>query len=331
MNSEERHQLLTNDLGVVTTRTVGFFERHLGTLIGAVSLILLLAGGIYFWTQTSGTETATGWTMLDTAQNLEEFGTVVDKYKGKPPGQWAQLFVAETNLKTALPLMFSNREIAIVDLKSAREGFESLLQQSGVDPTIRERALWGFALCLESTSDGNTTKAVEAYEKLIQEFPESIFKTVAEERAAALKRDTAKDFYAWFSRENPKPPDARPRDFKNDSGRLGGDDATESPDDFLIQGPKGGAGSLLKGPNRELKKDLLKDPDTGKVEAPKDAEEKKPADEKSEAPTDEKSNADEKSKETPETPESPVIPEKTEEKPSDPAPSSSEEKPTEKE
>ena len=327
MNSEERHQLLTNDLGVVTTRTVGFFERHLGTLIGAVSLILLLAGGIYLWTQTSGTETATGWTMLDTAQNLEEFGTVVDKYKGKPPGQWAQLFVAETNLKTALPLMFSNREIANVDLKSAREGFESLLQQSGVDPIIRERALWGYALCLESASDGNTTKAVDAYEKLIQEFPESIFKAVAEERVAALKRDTAKEFYAWFSRENPKPPDARPRDFKNDSGRLGGDDATESPDDFLIQGPKGGAGSLFQG----LKKDLLKDPETGKSDSPKDAEEKKATDEKSAAPT------DEKSKETPETPESPAVPEsptgpeKTEEKPSDPAPSSSEEKPTEKE
>lgn len=325
MKSEERQQLLTNDLGVVTTRTVGFFERHIGTLIGAVSLILLLGGGIYWWTRTADSETATGWTMLDSAQNLEEFGTVVDKFKGKPPGQWAQLFVAETNLKTALPLMFSNREIAVVDLKSAREGFESLLQQSAVDPTIRERALWGYALCLEAASDGNTAKAVEAYDKLIQEFPESIFKTVAEDRVTALKRDTAKEFYTWFSRENPKPPDARPRDFKNESGKLGGDDAMEEPDDFLINGSKGGAGSLFKAPGKDLSKDLIKDPDTQKSETPSATEEKSDA------------AGEDKSKETPETPEAPVVPEtpaapeKTEEKPSDPAPSSSEEKPTEKE
>ncbi|WP_373649300.1 tol-pal system YbgF family protein [Schlesneria sp. DSM 10557] len=320
MKSEERHQLLTNDLGVVTTRTVGVLERHIGTVIGGIALLALLAGGIFWWTRTNDSEAATGWTLLDSAQNLEEFGDVVDKFKGKPPGQWAELFVAETNLKTALPLMFTNREIALVDLKSAREGFESLLQQNGVAPTIRERALWGYAICLEAASDGNTSKAVEAYEKLVQEFPESIFKAVAEDRAASLKRDNAKEFYTWFSRENPKPPDARPRDFKNE--KSGSESSTAEPDDFLIRGSDD-SGAIFKGLSKD--KDLFKDAAADPVITPEAASEK------TEATTEEKSAETPAAPETPAVPDAPAAPEKTDETPTDPAPSSEEEKPTEKE
>ena len=189
MKSEERHQLLTNDLGVVTERTVGFFERHLGTIAGAICAALLVAAVAFWWTRSAETEIETGWTLLRSAQSLDDFGNIVDKFKDKPAGQWAQLILAEANLKTAMPLMFTNRELALTDLKSARQGFESLLQEKGVTPSIRERALWGLALCLESTCDGNTTKAIEAYEKLLSDFPETIFKAVADDRIASLKKD----------------------------------------------------------------------------------------------------------------------------------------------
>ena len=128
--------------------------------------------------------------------------------------------------------MFTNRELALTDLKSARQGFESLLQEKGVTPSIRERALWGLALCLESTCDGNTTKAIEAYEKLLSDFPETIFKAVADDRIASLKKEGSKEFYTWFSKENPKPPEARPQDFKNDGKNpLEGSNSKEESDD----------------------------------------------------------------------------------------------------
>lgn len=228
MKSEERHQLLTNDLQVVTTQTVGFAERHLGTVIAIVCGVLVVVAAGTWWSNASNTENAAGWTMLDSATNLEEFGDVVDKYKGTPPGQWAQLRVSEKTLQNALPLMFSNRAIANADLKRAREGFDSLLQQKNVSPVIRERSLWGLALCLEAGCDGDTSKAREAYERLLTDFPTTYFKVVAEDRIAALKRSDAGEFYAWFSKENPKPPEARPRDFKPNGVDL---PAPKDPDD----------------------------------------------------------------------------------------------------
>ena len=229
MKSEERHQLLTNDLGVVTTQTVGFAERHLGTIISVTCGVLLLVAVGTWLTRTSGTENAAGWTMLDSATNLEEFGDVADKYKGKPPGQWAQLQISEKTLQTAMPLMFSSRAIALTDLKRAREGFETLLHEKSVSPIIRERALWGLALSLETGCDGDTSKPIEAYERLIKDFPDTYFKAVAEDRIASLKKSSAGEFYAWFSKEDPKPPEARPRDFKVNGVDL---PAPADPDDF---------------------------------------------------------------------------------------------------
>ncbi len=239
MNSEERHQLQTNDLGVVAERTVGFFERHMGTVLGAACAALLALAVGYWWTQSVETGAESGWTLLNSAQSIDDYGAVIDKFKGQPAAQWAQLIVSETNLKTALPTMFKDRAIAITDIKSARKGFESLLDEKKLDLTIRERALWGLALCVETTCDGNVENPIKAYEALTKEFPDSIFKLVAEDRIASLKKEGSKEFYAWFSKENPKPPEARPRDFKPEGAGTSDFSGTkEGSGDSLFNAPK---------------------------------------------------------------------------------------------
>ncbi len=239
MKSEERHQLLTNDLGVVTTKTVGFFERHLGTIVTVACAVLLVSAIGFWWNRSTGSENAAAWTMLDNATNQDELGAVVDKFKGKPPARWAQLQIAEQRLQSAMPLMFSNRELALTDVKSAREKFESLLQDKAVPPQIRERALWGLALSLETSCDGDTSKPIKAYDLLLAEFPETIFKPVAENRLAELKKAEASEFYTWFSKENPKPPEVRPRDFNPHGINLPAPtDPNDEPDDDVTKSPE---------------------------------------------------------------------------------------------
>ena len=119
---------------------------------------------------------------------------------------------SEAYLRSGGDVLFSERELADTDLKRAREGFEQLMASASTGPIIRERAVWGVARCLESTSDGETTQAIAAYQRLLSEFPDTIYKPFAEDRIAALKTGGTKEFYAWFSKQNPKPTDIRPKD-----------------------------------------------------------------------------------------------------------------------
>jgi hypothetical protein len=239
MKSEERHQLLTNDLEVVTKKVAGTLEQYVMVLVPIVVGILAVVGVGYWWSQSSEYDSASGWTRLETAQNPEDLGDVADRFKGKPAGQWALLINSEKTLQTAMPLMFTNREIALTDVAKAQEGFEALILETGAAPMIRERAMWGVALCLETACDGQTAKPIKAYERLLADFPNSMFKTVAEERIAALKNKDATDFYAWFSKENPQPPEARPRDFKDGvnvpapKGSKESKEPFDDPDEFI--------------------------------------------------------------------------------------------------
>lgn len=266
MKSEERHQLLTNDLEAATTKTAGFVEQHAATVIAVVVAIVLLIGIIVWQTQSSESAHAAGWQSLQDARTLEDYGRVVDEFKGTPPAHWAKLQIAEKTLQNALPLMFTNRELALTDLKSAREAFDSLIQEGNVASTIRERALWGVAQVLEATSDGDTSKAVEAYSRLIREHPKTIFLTVADERIAALKKKEAGEFYTWFSKENPKPPEARPRDIQFNPAGSGTNESIEIP----------GAGSIPKV--------QVKPAEETKPEQPAATEEKPKTEDKAEAP-----------------------------------------------
>lgn len=276
MKSEERHQLLTNDLGVVTERTVGFFERHLETAIAVVCGLVVAVGIGYWWTSSSGTDNEAAWTLLDSGRTLQDFGTVAERYKGKPAGQWAELKIAEKSIEDSLPLMFTNRELALAGLKSARTAFETLIQDKSASSLIHERSLWGLALCLEATCEGDTSKPIEALERLVTDYPDTIFKNVANEKIAGLKRKDAAEFYTWFSKEDPKPREARP-----DDNLKAGDITLPGPggftdaelDDPVLKGP--GTASPIK--NEETSKPDAPKQDGPKVES-KEAESAKPAD-----------------------------------------------------
>ncbi|TXT34109.1 MAG: hypothetical protein FD138_1735 [Planctomycetota bacterium] len=109
--------------------------------------------------------------------------------------------------------MFTDREAALGELKKADEAFLKVLSNKSGADVARERAAWGLAKSTEAQSDSDTTKAVEGYTALLNQFPKSIYKAAAEERIESLKSPDAKEFYAWFHKQHPKPPDLKkPKD-----------------------------------------------------------------------------------------------------------------------
>ncbi len=212
MKTDERHQRKTNELQKAVAITGGIFGRHATTIVAAVCGVLIVSAATIWWGRQASATGSEAWTLLEAAETVDDFGSVAEKFKNTLPGHWAKLRESELYLRTGSAVLFSDRELAKADLKRSVEGFEKLLSSGNLEGAIRERAAWGIARCLESISDADTGKAIDAYQRLITEFPETIYKVFAEDRVAKLKTGGAKEFYSWFSKQNPQPVETRPRD-----------------------------------------------------------------------------------------------------------------------
>ncbi len=269
---------MVQSTGSVSTGSV--LEKNATAIVVVVCTVLVVAAGGIWWARQSTETSSAAWALLESAESVDDFGTISEKFANAIPGQWAKLRESEAHQKSGTDVMFTDRELALADFKRAREGFEKLVAAPGVDPIIRERALWGLARALEATSDGDTTKPSDAYQRLLTDFPETIYKPFAEERIASLKTGGTKEFYAWFSKQNPKPADIRPKD-----------GAAKNPHDLFL--PPAAAGEIdedgkAKPDAKASDKPAATDakPDAPKTEASKD----EPAPPKVEEPKSEKSD-----------------------------------------
>ena len=213
MKSEERHELKSNDLENLVKSAKPFLEKHGNKLIfGAIAVLVIGVVSVVAMNQSRSARTA-GWAALANASTAEDYANIVEDHKGTPVSRMAQLNQANLLLDKGIQFMFTDRSAGNADLKKATELYEELLEDKESLPSIREQALYGRARCLEATAGENTQPAIDAYDKLIQEFGESIYRKKAEERIKSLETAESKEFYKWFQTQNPKPVDrSQPND-----------------------------------------------------------------------------------------------------------------------
>jgi hypothetical protein len=213
MKREHRHDLQTNELGKITERLTAFMEVHGNRLMIGVCIASLLASAIIYWVRTRRNNDVAAWRELAgavAANNPDDFYDVWNGNKGTAVGLWARVHEGEARLGMGVEKLFRNLDAGTVDVKKAREAFQTAVDDRHTPPEIRERALLGLGRALESLSE--PAEAVKAYESLVKEFKNSIYKDDAEERIAVLNK-TGPEFYAWFSKfERPKPVDKSPHD-----------------------------------------------------------------------------------------------------------------------
>ena len=128
--------------------------------------------------------------------------------------------------------------------KRPKKTSRSSLREKSAPPEVVERALFGLARCQESLPAKNAAPstindpAIKTYERLLKEFPDTVYKQLAESRIAVLRTGTAQDFNAWFETQNPKPADrAMPKDLSipplpedfGPSGKTSGKDGSAAP------------------------------------------------------------------------------------------------------
>jgi hypothetical protein len=223
MKSEHRHELKTNELERIASEWGHTAERYvhenLALLIVAVVVVLVAAGGVVYWRSSSGVTGQQEWrefadaSLADGTKAAADYGNVADKYSGTVAGSWARLMEGEMELASGVRSSFTDRAASRSDLKKAQENFEKLIADKATPADVMERALFGLARTKEALPDKNlgpskiNDAAIEMYQRLLTEFPISMYKGYAEARIAALKTGNAQDFYAWFEQQNPKPAD----------------------------------------------------------------------------------------------------------------------------
>lgn len=217
MKSEHRHELQTNDLGKFAEKMAVFIDVHGNRLMIGVCLACLpLAGFIYWWRSDSNAQAA-AWRDFSAAINVgkaEDFHAVWQDHPGSSPAYWARVHEGEQWLSRGVQSMFRNVETGMEELKKARDSFQVIIDNPRKAPAeLRDRALIGLGRALESMSDGSEGEAIKAYESLVKEFPNSIYKKDAEERIAVLNQGSGQEFYAWFTKyPRPKLPAKGPHD-----------------------------------------------------------------------------------------------------------------------
>lgn len=254
-----------------------------------VACVAMIGGAIWYsYSRTSSSRNEEAWAQYSQARSAEDFGNIADAdaYSNTEVVTWARLGEGERLVDSGISLMFTDREAALGELKNADEAFRKVLgNKSGAD-VARERAAWGLAKSTEAQSDGDTTKAIEGYTALLNQFPKSIYKAAAEERIESLKSPDAKEFYAWFHKQHPKPPD---KDNKPKDGLPDGHPSIES---LLNDKPEGDKSESKKSDSKDNDK-----PDESKPDAKKDAKdseaEKTPEDKPAEEPKSDKPKTDE--------------------------------------
>lgn len=207
MKSEHRHELQENELTKYADVSLAWLKSY-GNVIMIVICVVSIGASILIYNQrVSRSRIEHAWGEMAAARTAADFSSITSdpNLVKTSAGQWAMIQAAEHRLEDGIKLMFTDRERGKRELSTGREEFEAVLAvKPVVDPQIRQRALFGLARAQESLSDGkDLNTAIATYEKLIQEFPDTILKKPAEERIEELKRKGSEAFYAWFSKQNP--------------------------------------------------------------------------------------------------------------------------------
>jgi hypothetical protein len=187
-----------NDLATGTLALVDRIRPHLGTiLLGVLGLFAALGAWTLITSQRTAQQAA-GWDECLAALAEGDAGrleTVVTRYGGSPAAQWAEITLADTALADGNRLLTTDQAQGRRRLEEAVGRYTAVNAQRPA-ALAAERAIFGLARARESL--GELAEARRGYEALVAEHPESPFRGLAEERIAALGRESTARWYKWF-------------------------------------------------------------------------------------------------------------------------------------
>lgn len=190
-------------------------EPHTNKILLAIILGTIGIVAFQVMSRSEAAKKSEAWSKYAACTNAEEFRDVADDHAGGEIESWARLEAARHYIRTGVQTSMTNRKASTESLENGKSQLEKVLNNATAPAEAREQALVQMAVCLESLCDGDMKPASDAYDRLIKEFPDSYYVTWAKGHLEALKRPDASEFYAWFQKAQPAPPDRpKPQDVK---------------------------------------------------------------------------------------------------------------------
>lgn len=204
MDSEHRHELAENDLARILKDFGAKFEGFGGPIVAGCIAVLAIVIGFAVVRGQSAATSKEAWKKLASATIPENFETVADDYPDTEIAAWAKVNQGRLSLQEGIRDAFQDRESSQRAFADAKGAYEAALGNPAAPEEVREKALFGLATYEEAVSTGDTAAAIAAYQRLVDEFPNGGSRKYAAQRIETLQTDSAKEFYAWFSEQEPK-------------------------------------------------------------------------------------------------------------------------------
>jgi hypothetical protein len=192
-------------------------DKNINKIIAGVVIATIAIVAYQVVTRSAAAKKAAEWSEYHACTSADDYTKVAEKFPGTTVEHWARLEAARRFIQTGVSQAQTNRVTSDENLNSGKTQLEKLLNTPGTPDEVREHALSQLAVCLESLCDGNTQSVIEAYEKLIKDFPVSQYVPWAKSRIEFLKKPSTAEFYTWFRKTKPSPADRpKPQDVKLD-------------------------------------------------------------------------------------------------------------------
>jgi tetratricopeptide (TPR) repeat protein len=209
MKSEDRHKMQRNELADWLAKSIEQVKPFSNLIFLVVVLILLLVGAFMWWMRQSADRDAVAWAEYDRAavsgdpKDLDEIG---DLHAGSEVAQWAAVAAGDAYLGTGCEELFRNKSAATAALKDAVDHYRTV-QEQGHTPELLERASFGLARAYEAQAgdQGDLDTAIEAYQEVVDKWPDGAYSEMAARRLEDLGREETKAFYDKFAQFNPQP------------------------------------------------------------------------------------------------------------------------------
>jgi hypothetical protein len=215
MKSEQRHELEKNILADRIGTGIQAARPILPIILGGLAILVIGAFAWGLYSAGAQNRTAVAWTdyyfnlttsndpasYFDlTARDADAFLDVADRFPTSPAAAWAQQSAGSRFLEQGIEALYRNRAEGETLLNQAIEAFSNAANSN--QPALRTQAHYGLGRAYEAMSQ--LPEAAEAYEKVIESanFPQ--LAENARRRLDFVTSQEGKDFYAWFSKLDPR-------------------------------------------------------------------------------------------------------------------------------